>query len=1218
MRFHLALGLLVALHLFAPPAHPGAEPEPTQKQFSKTWRLAELPPHEGWSAYIGGDTWPGVLGRGAYTIPVEPPLPPGRYRVQVRTINTPRLSVTLGGTTGEVKLVRNAFSEPLDLETKQPADAITLRVDLNAGEEANPILQAVFVTADPAETIDAEGVVTRAGSAAPAAAAAIPPPPVLTGNYLENSSFEVGPGHGWGKFWNDQLDDTTPAADGRTSLRIPIVPHLVGGDVGWTFQAGRLETKYYRLPPGRYEVSAAFRADRPTSGRLFFGLAGHPENPRHSGDGPLLGGGIELGTEWKRVVQVADVTDVPGNLWALRFEGTWRVIEHGFRFDTPLAEIQKARAAGQLQAIPESVWIDALQVRRIGDAGAGDGDAEQLDEPAPPSGYQIRGGVVEVGVRCDQPGHILYPDEPANVRLMVYNPEKRRDVLKVRYRIEDYNDAPVREAVLDVPLDGRTHAAAQVDVPLDRRGIFRLLTWHEGDPAARDELVYSVLPRNQHLGAVHDAGRTGTDTGFDPRTLAVLKRANCNWVINKHIGRMELVEPRAGELITHDDEAQAALDAKMSILGQVFVNVPPPYLQEFLPPAEGAWAPDKKAKYLQIWGDFVTRLVSHYKDKIRYWEVTNEPYFWATPEDHADILRVASERIRAIDPGLHVVAFCSANMPEYFPRAVRAADPRWYDGISGHFYESRPELLRIIGGVIAKQNKTGWQTEAGPTFPSFYVTLPTYQQLAGEEHHANPSSRTIRDTFSVGFLQGELRCYGVGRIDHYFHYFTRFANAWPSEPTRRAGSGKEDVEYDGSLRPYAVARSVAAHMLDGAKPHAEWRGDPRVTLCLFRRDDDTTVGFAFSTDGRTLRITPKAGGPRWQVTDWFGNALPAAADGGFDVDSFPRYFTVRSTPAAAAAVLDAGAVSGRFNVAARLLPEADGKFSLRLLVHNETPREQTVSLGFGGMLGGFAAKAESVGRLTFKPGEQRFIDLPLLGIPAEKLLIVSARTGDGQTVRFPFRPSTTEANRVADLAALGAGPPADAFNADRIRSGAGNRMSETDFTPAFRAGHDDKHLYLAADVKDDAISPAAAADRIAEGRNDQFWFLLARPTDRRRAAAPPEAFARVPSADDVVIALAPGPNGKAVAEVRRPGQPPHRLPATFAAVEGGYRLGVAVPWTAIGMTPPAGTTSVPFNAVAFDADGPNVEWKTEWPWAGGPEFEPHNPAGWGELVFRGE
>jgi hypothetical protein len=227
---------LVCLFLWAAPVQADT--------FTKVWRLAELPPQDGWGPYRGGDTWPGVLGgKKEFRLTLDRPLPPGRYRIQVRTLNVPALEVGIAGQKLPVKLVRNAFSAPLDGETKAMAAALTLY-----GEG---ILQAVFITSDLTQEIGPGDVARRITPAAAPVKVRLPAP--VRGNYLENSSFEVGPGHGWGKFWNDHLDDSS-AADGRWSLRLPVVPHFVGGDVGWTFRlngAAGLESKFYRLPPGK-------------------------------------------------------------------------------------------------------------------------------------------------------------------------------------------------------------------------------------------------------------------------------------------------------------------------------------------------------------------------------------------------------------------------------------------------------------------------------------------------------------------------------------------------------------------------------------------------------------------------------------------------------------------------------------------------------------------------------------------------------------------------------------------------------------------------------------------------------------------------------------------------------------------------------------------------------------------------------------------------------
>ena len=52
---------------------------------------------------------------------------------------------------------------------------------------------------------------------------------------------------------------------------------------------------------------------------------------------------------------------------------------------------------------------------------------------------------------------------PANVRLLVYNPHKHSDTLTVHYRIEDYDDKPVVEKKLSIPLEGKTHLERRRD-----------------------------------------------------------------------------------------------------------------------------------------------------------------------------------------------------------------------------------------------------------------------------------------------------------------------------------------------------------------------------------------------------------------------------------------------------------------------------------------------------------------------------------------------------------------------------------------------------------------------------------------------------------------------------------------------------------------------------------------------------------------------------------
>ena len=1200
------------------------------QSISRMYRLAQMPVPKGWKPYRGHDTWPGVIGRGNYRLALAPALPPGQYRVQVRTLNVPGLALQIAGQEHRVPLVRGYFSGPVDFVLDQPVDSLVLSVRYVGDKPVYPIIQAVYLTSDLHEIVGRDDLPRQ--TAAPAPNLDIPAAPILRGNYLENSSFEVGAGHGWGKFWPDQLD-TSSAADGRASLRMPVRLIDIGYDVGWVFRLDKLESKLYRLPPGKYAISGWFRADRnPKASKLSLSLAALPT--RRQQYGQRFGTTVNLSTEWKHTLFVGDLPEAPGDFWSLQVYGEWRTIERGLKADASRKDVDKAGLAD----IPTTVWVDALQVELLlkspvkktvaptipgAEPAVGEPDeADELDEEPTrrarePSAYRCRGGM-EVGARIQQPGHILYPDEPAGVALLLHNPEKQDGTLEVCYRVEDYFDAPVVSKTLAVQLKGKTHVTVPLDVPSTRHGIFRLVAWHAEDPRNLTEQVFSVLPRNPHLDSYYPAGRQGTDNGLrDPKQLAILKRAGCNWVISKTIGRWGNVHRKPGVYQWQDDAIRNAREARINILGQLFVNGPRAHTGplEGLCPDKKAWGPAKKRRYLAVWGEYVRRVVENYKDDVRHWEITNEPYFWCTPDQYAEILRVASEAIRRVDPGIHVIGFCSANMRHYFPAAVAASAPKWYDGMSGHFYDSNPQNLRQLGRCLVQQRKTGWQTEAGSTHPSFYRTLPTLAALQGNPSHTNPLDQSSRDRITLGQLKGELRCYGIGRVDHYFHYFSRFVNATPSQPTRPS-RGKEDVEYDGALRPYGVARSIAGHMLNGLQVFGEWRGDRRLTLCLFGRDGQTT-GFVWSNDGRRLTVAPRDA-RRWKIFDWFGNPLAFDPEKGFAVDAFPRYFRAPCAPQEVVVSLDQGKISGGICVLARLVPE-DGSWRrgfLKLALENEAATPQAAALLFGGVLGGYVTKLESAESIELLPHEKRLLTFPLAYLPTRRNLVVGVRQ-DAQVTSHRFTFPLAPASQVEDPASWQKETEdAQSFSERLIRTGPGNRLSKRGFTPAFRVGYDANRLYVLATVTDDSLSPSN--QRTREGQGDQVHFLIAAETRGRAASEDPaEVLARVPSESDRYVIAAPSAGGKCLVEMRTPrGESQSLAGARSWRTEDGYRLFVPIPWSALGMTTPRPGSSLVFNVVAFDADGVNAEQKIEWPWAGGEAFVYGDPAGWGELVFE--
>ncbi len=84
-------------------------------------------------------------------------------------------------------------------------------------------------------------------------------------------------------------------------------------------------------------------------------------------------------------------------------------------------------------------------------------------------------------------------------------------------------------------------------------------------------------------------------------------------------------------------------------------------------------------------------------------------------------------------------------------------------------------------------------------------------------------------------MQNYLTTLSTGGMERYFYYFCRFTNCGPSQPTSRFGSGKELVEFDGSLRANAVGLSIASHLLDEARYHGPAGRDERLELHVFQK-----------------------------------------------------------------------------------------------------------------------------------------------------------------------------------------------------------------------------------------------------------------------------------------------------------------------------------------------------------------------------------------------
>ncbi|MEO7319220.1 MAG: hypothetical protein ABIZ56_09555, partial [Chthoniobacteraceae bacterium] len=448
---------------------------------AKSWRL--IPGSKLTVTYSGTGPLPKPV---EFVIPLEKPLPLGTvYYLSVKNWYVGKMEATLGDITQALETPRYDWTSVARFEPNSPADKITLRyfpstlvADTGKAQEQPYVVQGVFISTEPTQVPFEGGEIVSLRSKEP--------PAVRPGNCFENGSFETGL-YPWGPTFDlsgaalinvDNLDDST-AAHGRRSLKL-----AANGSFG-------LNHRMVALPPGKYTLSFHAKADK--NAQLQATVRGLHTSLKDYADTDLKAN-IKVGEEWKRYSITQEIKEMPGFLYTVELKGSTKELTH--------------------------VWLDAIQLK------AGETTGYQPSYP------------VEVGYVSDKPGNIYYTGEPATVDVLLHS-DTGQPSATVEYKIENYWGKQVAQGSKVVSLHGK---AARVALPLfDKdQGIFRIL-FTTGDSLA--EMVYSVLPPNPHLKSKYPEGTLGTDAHLhDPKALAILKRANFNWVLEKQIARWATVE----------------------------------------------------------------------------------------------------------------------------------------------------------------------------------------------------------------------------------------------------------------------------------------------------------------------------------------------------------------------------------------------------------------------------------------------------------------------------------------------------------------------------------------------------------------------------------------------------------------------------------------------------------------------------------------------------
>ena len=226
---------------------------------------------------------------------------------------------------------------------------------------------------------------------------------------------------------------------------------------------------------------------------------------------------------------------------------------------------------------------------------------------------------------------------------------------------------------------------------------------------------------------------------------------------------------------------------------------------------------------LRAWREWNRTLATHYKGRVRYYEIWNEPdlgFFQGTAPEYLELLKAASEEIKAVDPTAIVMTGGFAGMDlrdhkaDVLELTLDKGQP-FFDRVAYHRHGPFARLQREVDGSLL------------PLMKKYGVTQPLYfNETAMGLSYDLEYGQAVELPKRLAFV------WSRGATG--YHYF----NAWNREGEKSSARGYNMINPDFSPRPVYVAYNEMARALRGRDFDAQLPiGDGRWALAFRGKGD---------------------------------------------------------------------------------------------------------------------------------------------------------------------------------------------------------------------------------------------------------------------------------------------------------------------------------------------------------------------------------------------
>lgn len=362
----------------------------------------------------------------------------------------------------------------------------------------------------------------------------------------------------------------------------------------------------------------------------------------------------------------------------------------------------------------------------------------------------------------------------------------------------------------------------------DRRVLDRGITLESGkvqtwtvDPKRNGLFRIEVIPLDARLAAPAEkiAGRlpvprkTGAESMFGshisvrPYFLEYAKAIGIKW--NRlhdasGIAKWGNVEPVKGKVQWADEQVDAMIRAGFHILGL------PDY------PPEWARSKNPSEPYVdpQAYREHCRRVAEHYKGRIDYWEIWNEPYinyFFPRPvSEFGTVFEAGAKGIREGNPEAKILGFCTEINGTGYASGIPPEIRKYPDIISFHCY-----FQNLTGGGTSSYRKEidAYRKFMGKDGPKeYWNTEGAYSAVGSNSFYSflcDPEMNERAVAFCARVWQ-EQRKGGISKVFIYTMH--------QSDTVAHTGGYKKLIGFDRSLTPAAASTALTAWCIDGLNP----------------------------------------------------------------------------------------------------------------------------------------------------------------------------------------------------------------------------------------------------------------------------------------------------------------------------------------------------------------------------------------------------------------